>query len=320
MKAACCLLLAASIIPFCDGPVPNRGAELVYRAVAEPAPEPEQLEQARAVIERRLQALDIPGAGVRLDEKQRLVVRIPGGEELDRVKRACQRRGELIFAPVDDAGTRFVQERFDQAGADEKQRPQPAAGAAAEPATELPAGVVLQHEHLAEAGDAYYLRADDRQALQEAVAGLAAAVPDGYRLLLGQQQGSRGETWWRTYLVAKDAWPAGEHVTEAQVQQDPHVGLPQVAVTFDAAGAEQFAALTADLVKRRLAIAVDDRIHSAPMVQERITGGRAVITLGAAGNFDRLQAQAETLAAVLEGGKLPVPLELASERGYGPPR
>jgi len=70
MKAACCLLLASSLIPFCDGPVPNRGAELVYRAAAEPAPEPEQLEQARAVLDQRLRALDIPGASARLDEKQ----------------------------------------------------------------------------------------------------------------------------------------------------------------------------------------------------------------------------------------------------------
>jgi len=145
-------------------------------------------------------------------------------------------------------------------------------------------------------------------------------VPAGRRLLLGQQQGSRGETWWRTYLVAADAWPAGEHVTEAEAQLDPHLALPQVAVAFDAAGVRQFADLTAKLVKRRLAIAVDGRVYAAPVVHERITGGRAVISLGTSGGRDRLQAQAEALAAVLEGGKLPVALEFASERSYGTPR
>jgi preprotein translocase subunit SecD len=320
MKSACCLLLASSLIPFCDGPVPNRGAELVYQVKTDQPPDPEKIERARKVIERRLQALGIPGAGARLDDAQQVVVRIPGGKNLHRVKRACQQRGELIFAPVDDAGTRFLKERFGAAGTDEKPRSQTAAEAAAAPAAEMPAGVVLQHEHVGEAGDAYYLRAGDRQALQRAVAGLAAAVPEGRRLLLGLQRGARGESWWRTYLVAADAWPAGEHVTEGEVQQDPHLGLPQVAIGFDAAGAERFAALTAELVKRRLAIAVDGRVHSAPVVQMRITGGRAVISLGNSGRRERLLAQAEALAAVLQAGKLPVPLELAVERSYGPLR
>ncbi|MFT5431936.1 MAG: preprotein translocase subunit SecD [Myxococcota bacterium] len=49
---------------------------------------------------------------------------------------------------------------------------------------------------------------------------------------------------------------------------------------FDEIGTKRFAVLSTDLVKKHFAIVFEGRIQSAPIVNERITGGRAMITLG----------------------------------------
>jgi preprotein translocase subunit SecD len=61
-----------------------------------------------------------------------------------------------------------------------------------------------------------------------------------------------------------------------------------------------------------LAIVLDNRVYSAPVIQERIGGGRASIT----GNFDLKEAR--DLAIVLRAGALPAPVEIVEERTVGP--
>ena len=57
---------------------------------------------------------------------------------------------------------------------------------------------------------------------------------------------------------------------------------------------------------------LDNRVYSAPVIQERIGGGRASIT----GNFDIKEAR--DLAIILRAGALPAPVEIAEERTVGP--
>jgi preprotein translocase subunit SecD len=61
-----------------------------------------------------------------------------------------------------------------------------------------------------------------------------------------------------------------------------------------------------------LAIVLDNNVYSAPVIQERIGGGRASIT----GNFDVKEAR--DLAIVLRAGALPAPVEIVEERTVGP--
>ena len=74
-----------------------------------------------------------------------------------------------------------------------------------------------------------------------------------------------------------------------------------------------FEDITAKNVGRRLAIVLDDTVYSAPRIQERIGGGRAVIT----GSFDIREAR--DLTIVLRAGALPAPVTIAEERTVGPP-
>ncbi len=87
---------------------------------------------------------------------------------------------------------------------------------------------------------------------------------------------------------------------------------PYVALELNARGAKLFEELTGAHVGRRLAIVLDNTVYSAPVIHERIGGGRASIT----GNFDIKEAR--DLAIVLRAGALPAPVTIAEERTVGP--
>jgi preprotein translocase subunit SecD len=87
---------------------------------------------------------------------------------------------------------------------------------------------------------------------------------------------------------------------------------PYVQITLTSPGGKLFEKITGDNVGRRLAIVLDGKVQSAPVVKDRIGGGRAVIT----GNFTLDEAR--DLAIVLRAGALPAPVVIAEERSVGP--
>ncbi len=103
----------------------------------------------------------------------------------------------------------------------------------------------------------------------------------------------------------------GEYITDANVQFDSY-GQAYVGMNFNARGARIFEDVTAANVKKRLAIVLDDKVHSAPVIQDRIAGGRASIT----GQFTT--EEAHDLAVVLRAGSLPAPVNILEERTVGP--
>ena len=101
-------------------------------------------------------------------------------------------------------------------------------------------------------------------------------------------------------------------VVAADVREQEHQSA-SLNLEFDRAGGRDFAALTTSLVGRRLIILLDDKVSSAPVVMEPITGGKAMLTTSL---NDR--AALDVLAASLVGGTLPV-LVLERESTWGPP-
>jgi preprotein translocase subunit SecD len=76
--------------------------------------------------------------------------------------------------------------------------------------------------------------------------------------------------------------------------------------------------LTEKNVKRRMAIQLDDKVNSAPIIQEKIGGGRARITLGGYEGYQKLFQEAQDLVVVLRAGALPAPLKPITETTIGP--
>jgi preprotein translocase subunit SecD len=114
------------------------------------------------------------------------------------------------------------------------------------------------------------------------------------------------------FLVKKRTSLTGAYLTDARVQIDSQYNEPYVSITFDKKGARLFEQITADNVKKRLAIVLDDNVYSAPVIQEKIAGGEARIT----GNFTTEEAR--DLAIVLRAGALPAPVQILEERTVGP--
>ena len=104
----------------------------------------------------------------------------------------------------------------------------------------------------------------------------------------------------------------GASLETAKVQISDRFSEPNVSIKFNSQGASDFDRITAENVRRRLAIVLDGVVHSAPVIQERISGGQAQIT----GNFT--MDEARDLAIVLRAGALPAPVNILEERTVGP--
>jgi preprotein translocase subunit SecD len=76
--------------------------------------------------------------------------------------------------------------------------------------------------------------------------------------------------------------------------------------------------MTGENVKRRMAIVLDNRVESAPVINERIGGGRCQITLGSYRDYNELLEEANGLVIVLKAGALPAPIVPANEQLIGP--
>ena len=103
----------------------------------------------------------------------------------------------------------------------------------------------------------------------------------------------------------------GSHLKRAQAVIDPTTYKPQISIEFNSAGSVLFENLTAKNVGKPIAIFLDGALISAPVVQEKITGGQAVIS----GQFTIPEAQ--NLASLLNAGALPVPVKLVSQQTVG---
>ncbi|MBQ9903723.1 MAG: protein translocase subunit SecD [Synergistaceae bacterium] len=104
---------------------------------------------------------------------------------------------------------------------------------------------------------------------------------------------------------------SGKDLINAAVQPDS-LGRMGVSLEFSSEGARLFEEATAKLIGKQLAIVLDDVVISAPVVQDRISGGRAQIT----GRFTA--DEAGRLAIMLKAGALPVAVEIAENRSVGP--
>ena len=116
----------------------------------------------------------------------------------------------------------------------------------------------------------------------------------------------------RPYLIKKRTLLTGANLTDARVQIDSQYNEPYVSITFDKKGGRDFERITEANVKKRLAIVLDKKVYSAPVIQEKISGGQARIT----GNFTT--EEAHDLAIVLRAGALPAPVHVLEERTVGP--
>jgi len=139
-------------------------------------------------------------------------------------------------------------------------------------------------------------------------------VPEGDEVLqLKTRNRETGIVTTDPILLKRQALLTGELLTDARVKIGGEFNNePYVAIEFNAEGSRIFDKITAENVGKRIAIILDNTVYSAPVVKERISGGKASIT----GGFT--MDEAKDLAIVLRAGALPAPVKVVQNITIGP--
>lgn len=104
----------------------------------------------------------------------------------------------------------------------------------------------------------------------------------------------------------------GSMLVDARVGFSDTSSYPVINFTLNAEGAKKFGDYTGANVGKRLAIVLDNKVYSAPNINERIGGGSGQIS----GNFT--QEEARDIAVALRSGALLAPVKLLEQRSIGP--
>jgi preprotein translocase subunit SecD len=239
-----------------------------------------------------------------------IVVELPGAKSKDfeRIKGIIGRTAQLEFKIVDD-GSEYMKNVAKSVPKDSPITWSP------ESWTEKHAGT--QHEDV-------YLRVKekDKEALTKFIAGLTGelAVPNDREIgleLVSPRDASDGtpDKYYRTYLLKKRAGVTGEYLANADESWD-EMGRPEVAFTMNRQGGGLMEKLTGENVGRKMAVILDERIMSAPVIESKIAE-RGRITMGGYGDPFKLQQEVKDLVGVLRSGALPAPLKKSLETQVG---
>jgi preprotein translocase subunit SecD len=143
-------------------------------------------------------------------------------------------------------------------------------------------------------------------------AALKGDMPAGDEILYKVDRNPRtGVATRSAILLKKQLLMTGDVLTDARVRPDQG-GRMHIAMDFNRRGAVLFERITGEHVGEQLAIILDDRVYSAPVIKDRIPGGSAVIE----GMFT--PEEAHELALVLRSGSLPAPVKILESRSVGP--
>ena len=267
------------------------------------------LRQAIETIRGRVDAFGVAEPTI-IKKGTDIVVELPGAKEQDfeRIKSIIGRTAQLEFKIVDD-GSDYMKK---VAAAVPKDG---AITVAPESWTEKHQGT--QHEDV-------YLRVKekDKEELTKFIAGLAGnlAVPNdrefGLELMSPRESGEgTPDKYYRTYLLKKRAGVTGEYLSNAEESWD-EMGRPEVSFTMNRQGSDMMGKLTGENVGRKMAVVLDEKITSAPVIESKISD-RGRITMGGYGDPFKLQQEVKDLVGVLRSGALPAPLKKSFETQVG---
>jgi preprotein translocase subunit SecD len=143
---------------------------------------------------------------------------------------------------------------------------------------------------------------------EAALQSYGGALPADLELLPSIEHSADGGSLY--YVVHTSGGITGRDLKNAYVSRDPNNGRPAISFSMNADGAQKFGNITERNVGKLLAIILDNRVQSAPVLHERITD-QGQIT----GNFS--QKDADDLALKLRSGALPASISIDEENIVG---
>ena len=311
-----------------DPSVSGAIATYTMRDVAESQIRERAVSQAKDINVRRVDELGLKEATVSTRDED-IIVEVPGSDEksFNTIREIISQTARLEFKLLDDDTDFFgpYRQKFDR-----------------KELTDAPEGLHFETEAapVGKQGDEILQKTnsfafmeklegeDSKSALKRLKAWVETLpmLPDrevGYELVyrtVDEETMKQEESGWRTFFLKSRADITGQMLTDARAQpaQDKGaLGGWQVALTFTDAGGTIFERITAANIKRRFAIILDNRVESAPVIQTKIPGGHAVITMGSSDPEIQLR-DSRKLELVLRSGALPAPISPSNEQHIGP--
>lgn len=239
------------------------------------------------VIRNRIDEFGVTEPEILSQGKDRIIVQLPGVKDIDRAKELIGKTARLEFKMVNDSvAMAELQGIVDRATAE---------------------GIEFKR------GERFsdYLAKVNEFAKKD--------IPEGYELAF-EKTISKFDNEVESmvpYLVESAPRITGDDLEDARVQIDQQKNEPYVGLDFKSQGASVFEELTGANVGKRMAIILDGNVYSAPVIQQRIGGGRASVTVGG-GSYNKQLKESRDLALVLRAGALPVQLDFLEQRTVGP--
>ncbi|NOT34370.1 MAG: protein translocase subunit SecD [Candidatus Eisenbacteria bacterium] len=283
----------------------------VDRSKLNPAEAKDAVDRALEVIRRRVDEFGVGERPIQREGQDRIALQLPGLTDRIRAREIVGKTALLEFRLVRTPDeTRSVFARLDAF----------LAGRGA--GRNMGLDTLLQSHpltgHFIDMGTGAFVREQDVPTVQNllATAGLDSILPSDSQLMWGDEgQGMSGVTGRSLYVLKRTPEMTGGSIATAQAQ----IGLDEtnpaawgVSLTMTPAGSAELARVSGNNIGRNLAIVLDGRVNSAPVLRQHITGGQASIS----GNFDI--AASRDLAIVLRAGALPAPVHIVEERSVGP--
>lgn len=246
------------------------------------------LEQAERVIRSRVDKWGVSEPRIHRRQNGSILVQLPGFRNPEKAKELLGRTAQLQFKIVDDS--------FD--------------GFSKVPMDSLPPGITADQESTLPV-----FMGEDRNQLLEF---LSSYVPEDRQLLFEQEPLAGGKTRWSSLVVMAATEMTGEDIKDARVtmSSDGFSGYA-VALEFSSLGGRRFAEITGKNINKRMAIVLDDVVESAPVIQQRISGGEASITFNERRPQQEIYEEAQQLALILRSGAVPATITILEERQVG---
>lgn len=259
--------------------------------------------QAIETLRNRIDEMAVKEALISRQGSSSILIQIPGVEDVERARKMIGTTAQLEFKIVDDKDTSLAKYK-----------------------DQLPPNWVLRYEsHRDKNGG--LINAPSLEAPKDATGKNIAAIREwlkgkmdsSHEVLFEEVEDAKKlETRYKSYVLFRTTSLTGDTITDARVNIDQQQNRPYVSINFDRHGAVLFGKLTGDHVKERMAIVLDNKVKSAPVIQTAITGGRCMITLNAMAGYNELFKEAQDLAVVLRAGALPAPVKIEEVRSVGP--
>ena len=264
----------------------GRTAQLEFKLLPEPAVTTDLINQIDKVLAESTKT--ITGKEKGKEKKEKEVKDLFGKEKIDTTKKAVEDTAKKdIFAESTTAG-------------EEEELP-----------SDRPFSSLLEPTR----SFSFYVLGNDRLKIERMLQNpeVQKIIPPDLEFAWGtKRENIRGEEFERFYILKRRVEFTGKYLTDAKPRYD-ELHTPEVIFTLTKQGGRRFATLTGANIDKPLAITLDGRVESAPVIQSKIRdNGR--ITLGTGSSYE----DASDLAIVLRAGALPAPVKMAENRVIGP--